>query len=49
VSHHPMRTGDHRWWVTDNSRFKQDYPDWKITQSLDQILEDIHAEGKRRW
>jgi CDP-paratose 2-epimerase len=48
-SHHPMRTGDHRWWVTDNSRLLKDYPGWKITYSVEQILRDIHEHGKQRW
>jgi CDP-paratose 2-epimerase len=49
ISFHPMRTGDHRLWITDNSRFEGDYPDWEITTSLRQILDDILREGKTRW
>jgi CDP-paratose 2-epimerase len=49
VSHHPMRIGDHRWWVTDNSRLEQDYPAWRVTYSVARILSDIYQEGKQRW
>ena len=49
ISHGSARKGDHRWWVTDNSRFMRDYPNWKITYSLSDIYEDIHETGKHRW
>jgi CDP-paratose 2-epimerase len=48
-SHHPMRKGDHRWWVTDNSTFMADHPQWQIRYSVDDILQDIHDRGKCRW
>tara|TARA_B110000259_G_scaffold138187_1_gene155577 strand:+ start:173 stop:1225 length:1053 start_codon:yes stop_codon:yes gene_type:complete len=32
------RTGDHIWWITDNSKFQKHYPKWKIKFSLDKIL-----------
>lgn len=48
-SHGPGRTGDHPWWVTDNSRFMSDYPDWSINLSLEQIYDDIYEVGSRRW
>lgn len=28
------RIGDHIWWISDNSKFKKDYPNWKIKMSL---------------
>lgn len=46
---HPMRTGDHRWWITDNSRFMTDYASWNITVTLEKILEDIYRAGRCRW
>jgi CDP-paratose 2-epimerase len=48
-SHQSMRTGDHRWWITDNSRFIRDYPKWKANYSLGDILQDIYDQGKHRW
>ena len=35
------RVGDHVCYYTDLSRFKNDYPDWKIKMSLKQIVKDI--------
>ena len=32
------RIGDHIWWITDNSKFKKDFPKWKITKNLDDAL-----------
>ncbi len=36
------RVGDHIWWITDNSKFIKDYPNWKITKSLKDIINEIH-------
>ncbi|GJL79487.1 MAG: NAD-dependent epimerase [Nitrospinaceae bacterium] len=36
------RTGDHIWWVSDVSRFKNDYPEWDTTYDMKRILQDIH-------
>lgn len=49
VSHHEMRKGDHRWWVTDNGRLQKDYPSWRIKVSLRDVLQDIYDKGKVRW
>ena len=35
------RIGDHLWWITDNSKFKKDYPNWKIKISLLKSLEQM--------
>ena len=35
------RIGDHIWWITDNSKFKKDYPKWKIKYSLKNSLEQM--------
>jgi len=24
------RIGDHVWWISDNSKFKNDYPEWEL-------------------
>ena len=37
------RIGDHRWWVSDLSGFQADYPEWSLTRSMEQVLEEIHA------
>lgn len=41
------RKGDHKWWITDTSRFRRDYPEWKITRNLRSIVEEI-VESERR-
>ena len=35
------RIGDHIWYVSDTSKFKQHYPEWKITYDIDATLQDI--------
>jgi len=35
------RVGDHRWWVSDMSKFKRDYPQWSPQVSLDMIFEGL--------
>ena len=35
------RTGDHIWWITDNSKFSKFYPNWEIKQNLHKIIKKI--------
>jgi len=35
------RVGDHIWWISDNSKFKKDYPRWKIKIKLKKSLEKM--------
>ncbi len=35
------RIGDHIWWISDNSKFKNDYPKWKIKIKLKRSLEKM--------
>ena len=35
------RVGDHIWWISDLSKFKKHYPNWKLKYSLDMILDKI--------
>ena len=35
------RLGDHIWWISDNSKFKKDYPKWKITNTLKNSIEQM--------
>tara|TARA_B100000029_G_scaffold450621_1_gene474671 strand:- start:218 stop:1270 length:1053 start_codon:yes stop_codon:yes gene_type:complete len=35
------RIGDHLWWITDNSKFKKDYPNWKVEISLIKSLKQM--------
>lgn len=35
------RIGDHIWYISDVSKFKKDYPDWKYEYDIDKTIEDI--------
>jgi CDP-paratose 2-epimerase len=43
------RIGDHRWWISDLSKFRRDYPDWELRYGIDQILREIHEHNVERW
>ncbi len=43
------RIGDHIWWVGDNGRFKQHYPEWSLTFDIPRILREIHDTNADRW
>ena len=43
------RSGDHIWWISDNGRFKEHYPAWELTYSIQDILEQIFASNAMRW
>jgi CDP-paratose 2-epimerase len=42
------RTGDHIWWVSDIRKFGSHYPDWKLSYSLERIVEAIYREMSDR-
>ena len=35
------RAGDHQWYITDLSKFKKDYPNWKQKYNTQMILDEI--------
>lgn len=35
------RVGDHIWYISDLSKFKRDYPDWKISISLTETIKQM--------
>ncbi|MBI2559308.1 NAD-dependent epimerase/dehydratase family protein [Candidatus Woesearchaeota archaeon] len=37
----PERESDHIWWISDLSKFKKDYPLWKLTKDKDFIFNEI--------
>ncbi|MCK4596128.1 NAD-dependent epimerase/dehydratase family protein, partial [candidate division WOR-3 bacterium] len=43
------RIGDHIWWISDVSKFKKHYPNWKYKYGLKEILIEIFKKGKERW
>ena len=38
---HQVRTGDHKWWITDNSKLAEFAPWWSQQYTLDKIFEDL--------
>lgn len=36
------RSGDHIWYISDVSKFQQDYPEWSYKWNLDDTLVDIY-------
>ena len=44
------RTGDHKWWITDTTKFRThyqgwtNYPGWSVTRDLDSILDELCQE-----
>lgn len=43
------RIGDHRWWISDLSAFRTDYPDWAPRYDLEATLRQIHDRNAERW
>jgi CDP-paratose 2-epimerase len=43
------RIGDHRWWISDTSRFQADYPEWQPQHDVASILEDLYVSNHERW
>ena len=37
------RIGDHMWWISDISKFKNHYPEWKFSYGLEDILEQLYG------
>jgi CDP-paratose 2-epimerase len=43
------RIGDHIWWISDIRKFKAHYPEWKLTFTIGDILEEIFTRNVDRW
>lgn len=43
------RIGDHIWWISDVQKFKDHYPAWELTYSVDDILKEIFTKNVDRW
>jgi len=43
------RMGDHRWWISDLAEFQRDYPDFRITYGIEDVLKEIHDSNAERW
>lgn len=42
------RSGDHKWYVSDVSKFRAHYPEWYWSYTIEATLEDIYGELKAR-
>ena len=42
-----FRKGDHKWWITDMSKFKDHFPNWNQRYDLKSIIEDIYLKIER--
>jgi CDP-paratose 2-epimerase len=43
------RIGDHVWWVGSNDALMADYPDWRPTMTIEEILVEIHDANIEQW
>jgi CDP-paratose 2-epimerase len=43
------RIGDHIWWISDVQKFKDHYPSWNLTYTVQDILEEIFTKNVDRW
>ena len=43
------RVGDHRWWISDLRPFAADYPTWRLTRGLEDIVRELHDANAERW
>ena len=43
------RIGDHMWWISDNSKFRKDYPKWKIEYSLNKLIKIMVENELRKY
>ena len=43
------RMGDHRWWISDLSEFRRDYPNWSLRYDVEGILAEMHEQNVEAW
>jgi CDP-paratose 2-epimerase len=43
------RIGDHIWYISDMSKFKQHYPKWQQQHDLPGLLREIYEKNVERW
>ena len=42
------RSGDHQWYISDLSKFKRHYPEWDITISLEETIQQIYNAEREK-
>jgi CDP-paratose 2-epimerase len=43
------RRGDHIWWISDVSHFREHYPNWNLRYDVPRILKEIYECNSERW
>jgi CDP-paratose 2-epimerase len=43
------RTGDHQWWISDMTKFRAHYPDWRPSYDIPMILREIYRANADIW
>ena len=43
------RKGDHKWYISDLSKFKSHYPKWQQKYTIENMLEEIASKNTQRW
>ncbi|WP_290866515.1 NAD-dependent epimerase/dehydratase family protein [Hamadaea sp.] len=43
------RIGDHQWYVSDMSRFRSHYPEWRMSYDVPAILREIYEANADKW
>lgn len=43
------RIGDHMWWISDNGKFQQHYPNWQMRYNVPLILEEMYVTNRETW
>lgn len=43
------RIGDHIWWISDVSKFRNHFPNWNFTKNISDILNEIYFFNKENW
>ena len=41
-----QRIGDHIWWISDVSKFKNDYPAWNYKYGIEETIKQIYEAQK---
>lgn len=43
------RIGDHIWWISDNTKFSNDFPEWSLIYNIPKTLTEIYENNATRW
>jgi CDP-paratose 2-epimerase len=43
------RVGDHIWWIGDNGRFAEHYPEWRQEYDVRTIAEELYERNRGHW